>query len=80
MTFKELKSQIDKLDQKQLNQEVYIRFIDNKLNFHTIHLVTVEHRNKEKPKINWAWLFAELLSNKQKHQLKNQEDFIVKPI
>jgi hypothetical protein len=80
MTFRELKSQIDKLDPKQLNQEVYIRFIDNKLNFHIIQLVSLEHRNETQPSINWAWLFAEILSNKQISQLKNQEEFIVKPI
>lgn len=79
MTFNELKSQIEKLDQKQLSQEVYIRFIDKHLNFQTIHLVSFEHRAKEKPSVNWAWLFAEILSNKTISQLKNQEQFIVKP-
>jgi hypothetical protein len=80
MTFKELKSQIDKLDDKQLNQEVYIRFIDKKFNFHIIQLISLEHRNETKPNINWAWLFAEILTAKQKYQLKNQEEFIVKSI
>jgi hypothetical protein len=80
MTFKDLKLQIDKLDHKQLNQEVYIRFIDKKFNFHIIQLISLEHRNISKPSINWAWLFAEILSAKQKNQLKNQEEFIVKPV
>ena len=80
MTFRELKSQLGLLNQKQLNQEVYIRFIDNKQNLYTIQLVNIEKSNKGKSNLNWAWLFAEILSIKQKHQLNNQEDFIVRPI
>jgi hypothetical protein len=79
MTFNELKSQIDKLDPKQLNQEVYVRFIDKQNNFHTIKLVALEQRNKQNPNINWAWLFAMILTPKLKNQLKNQEEFIVRP-
>jgi hypothetical protein len=71
MTFNELKSQIDQLDQKQLNQEVYIRFIDNKLNFQFIQLISIKHSGKEKDSINWAWLLAEKLPTKQKYQFNN---------
>jgi hypothetical protein len=80
MTFNELKSQIDKLDPKQLNQEVYVRFIDKQNNFHTIQLVSLEQRNKQNPNFNWAWLFAMILTPKLKSQLKNQEEFIVRPL
>lgn len=80
MTFRELKTQLDKLDPKQLNQEVYIRFIDKKINFQTIHLITLEHSNMRERNIDWAWLFAQPLSTKLKYKLKNQEEFIVKPL
>jgi hypothetical protein len=47
------------------------RFIDNKLNFQFIQLISIKHSGIEKDGINWAWLFAEKLPTKQKYQFNN---------